>query len=192
MLEQDRQRDAIRALQTIWPRERLIAHQQEKLAQITASLDSLERQMRPDVFQRAQLRQLKREVEKELANLEKIKSFDASVRFRQATAFHQQDRYRECALLLEDMLRKMEPDAVVETASLSALQSWMAIERNDKAVEASELFEKNFPKSKSLPLVLYLRGTAQQRADRFDDAIKTFEALQLSHPSSEQAPRAFS
>ena len=191
MLEQDRQRDAIRALQTIWPRERLIAHQQEKLGQITASLDSLEKQMRPDVFQRAQLRQLKREVEKELANLEKIKSFDASVRFRQATAFHQQDRYRECALLLEDMLRKMEPDAVVETASLSALQSWMAIERNDKAVEASELFEKNFPKSKSLPLVLYLRGTAQQRADRFDDAIKTFEALQSSHPSSEQAPRAF-
>ncbi len=191
MLEQDRQRDAIRALQTIWPRERLIAHQQAKLAEIKAGLARLEAQLKPDVFQRAHQRQMQREVEKELANLEKIKSFDASVRFRQATAFHQLDRYRESALLLEDMLRQMEPDAVVESASLSALQSWLAIERNDKAVEASELFEKNFPQSKSLPLVLYLRGTAQQRADQFDEAIITLEALQSRYPSSEQAPRAF-
>ena len=191
MLEQDRQRDAIRALQNIWPRERLITHQQAKLAEIKTALARLEGQPKPDVFQRAQMRQLQREVEKELTNLEKIKSFDASVRFRQATAFHQQDRYRECALLLEDMLRQMEPDAVVETASLSALQSWMAIERNDKAVEASLLFEKNFPSSKSLPLVLYLRGTAQQRAERYDEAIATFEALQTRYPSTDQAPRAF-
>ena len=191
MLEQDRQRDAIRALQTVWPRERLIAHQQEKLAEITARAEALERQPKPDVFQRAQLRQMKREVEKELANLEKIKSFDASVRFRLATAFHQQDRYRECALLLEDMLQQMPPDAVVETASLSALQSWMAIERNDKAVESSQLFEKNFPQSKSLPLVLYLRGTAQQRAEQYDEAIATFEALPGRFPQAEQAPRAF-
>jgi TolA-binding protein len=191
MLEQDRQRDAIRALQNIWPRERLIERQKAALAQIEAQLAALENQPRPDVFRRGQLRQQQREVQKELANLEKIASFDASVRFRQATAFHQLDRFRECALLLEDMLRQMKPDAVVETASLSALQSWLAIERNDKAVEASELFEKNFPASKSLPLVLYLRGTAQQRAEEFDQAIATFEAVQERFPGTEQAPRAF-
>jgi TolA-binding protein len=53
------------------------------------------------------------------------------------------------------------------------------------------LFEKNFPQSKQLPLVLYLRGTAQQRADQFDDAIATFAALREKFPQSEQAPRAF-
>jgi TolA-binding protein len=85
----------------------------------------------------------------------------------------------------------MKPDAAVETASLSALQSWLAIERNDKAVETSLLFGKNFPQSKQLPLVLYLRGTAQQRADQFDEAIATFAALREKFPQSEQAPRAF-
>ena len=190
-LEQDKPREAIRALQCIWPRERLTALQQKRLQEGAAKLAGLEAMPEPDVFERAQARSLSREVTEELKNLEKIPSFDASVRFRMATAFHQQDRFRECALLLEDMLRQMKPDPVVETASLSALQSWLAIERNDKAVEASQLFEKNFPESKSLPLVLYLRGTAQQRAEQFDEAIATFDALQSRYPSTEQALRAF-
>jgi TolA-binding protein len=191
LLDEDKNRDAIRALQNIWPRERLIAHQQGKLDEAKATLARVEASPKPDPFARAQLKQIQREVEKELASLEKVPSFDASVRFRMASAFHRQERYRECALLLDDMLRQMKPDATVETASLSALQSWMTIERNDKAVETSQLFEKNFPQSKQLPLVLYLRGTAQQRADQFDEAVATFAALREKFPKSEQAPRAF-
>lgn len=191
LLDDDKNRDAVRALQNIWPRERLVSHQQRKLEEAKAGLARIEATPRPDPFARAQFRQMQREVEKELKNLEKTPSFDASVRFRQATAFHRQERYRECALLLDDMLRQMAPDAVVETASLSALQSWLAVERNDKAIETSQLFEKNFPESKNLPLVLYLRGTAQQRAELFDDAIATFESIGARYASSEQAPRAF-
>jgi len=191
LLEEDKPRDAVRALQNIWPRERLIAHQRRNLEETKQKLEALERSPNPDVFARAQAKQLVREIEKELANLEKIPSFDASVRFRMATAFHRQDRYRECALLLDDMLRQMKPDAVVEKATLSALQSWMAIERYDRAIESTKLFETNFPGSKSLPLVLYLRGTAQQKADSYNDAIETFTALREKFPECEQAPRAF-
>lgn len=191
LLEEDRQRDAVRALQNIWPRERLISHQRRKLEESKERLAAIERSPNPDIFARAQQKQLLREVEKELANLEKIPSFDASVRFRMATAFHQQDRFRECALLLDDMLRRMKPDPVVEKASLSALQSWMAIESWDRAVAASQVFEQNFPASKSLPLVLYLRGTAQQKAEDYGDAIATFTALRDKFPESEQAPRSF-
>jgi TolA-binding protein len=191
LLEGEQPRPAIRALQNIWPRERLIAHQTRKLEEIKADLAQIESALRPDVFRRAQQKQLQREVEKELANLEKIPSFDASVRFRMATAFHQQERYRECALLLDDVLREIKPDTVVETASLSALQSWMSIERYDKAVKISQVFEEKFPASKSLPLVLYLRGTAQQRADQYDEALATFSALTEKFPKTEQAPRAF-
>ncbi|MEY3479304.1 MAG: hypothetical protein RIQ71_79 [Verrucomicrobiota bacterium] len=191
LLDEDRPRDAIRALQNIWPRERLLAHQKHKLEEVKTNLANIERLPKPDVFARAQQKQLLREVEKELANLEKIPSFDASVRFRLATAFHRQDRYRECAMLLDDMLRQMEPNDVVEKASLSALQSWMAIERYDKAIEASTVFEEHFPSSKSLPLVLYLRGTAQQKSDKYEDAIATFSALREKFGDSEQAPRAF-
>lgn len=190
-LEQDKPREAIRALQTISTHERLLEQQQRRLEDVKKKLEAVEADPTPDVFQRAQLRQVAREIEKELQNLQKTQAFDASVRFRMASAFHQQERYRECALLLDDMLRQMKPDTTVETASLSALQSWMAIERNDKAVETSQLFEKNFPQSKQLPLVVYLRGTAQQRDDQFDEAVATFAVLRENFPKSEQAPRAF-
>ena len=189
-LDEERPRDAIRALQNIWPRERLLAHQKRKLEEIKQRLAAIESSPKPDIFARAHEKQMLREVEKELANLEKIPSFDASVRFRQATAFHSQDRYAECAMLLDDMLREMEADNVVEKASMSALQSWMATERYDKAIESSVVFEEKFPSSKSLPLVLYLRGTAQQKVDKHDDAIATFTALREKFEDSEQAPRA--
>ena len=191
LLEQDRPREAIRVMQTISTQERLVEQQQRRLEEVKKRLEAIEADATPDVFERAQMRQIAREIDKELQNLQKAQGFDASVRFRMASAFHRQERYRECALLLDDMLRQMKPDAAVETASLSALQSWLAIERNDKAVETSLLFEKNFPQSKQLPLVLYLRGTAQQRADQFDEAIATFAALREKFPQSEQAPRAF-
>ena len=189
-LDEDRPRDAIRALQNIWPRDRLIAHQKRKLEEIKQRLAAIESSAKPDIFARANEKQMLREVEKELANLEKIPSFDASVRFRLATAFHSQDRYYECAMLLDDMLREMEADDVVEKASMSSLQSWMATERYDKAIDSSLVFEEKFPSSKSLPLVLYLRGTAQQKADKHEDAIATFSALREKFEDSEQAPRA--
>lgn len=191
MLQAERPRDAIGALQAVWPRERLFAHQKAKLEGIRAELAKIENSPRPDAFQRAQLRQTQREVEKELASLEKVPSFDPSVRFRMARAFHEQDRFRETALLLDDMLRQMTPDKVVETASLSALQSWMSIERYDKAVAAAEAFGQAFPNSKSLPLVLYLRATALQNAGRHDEAIVAFSEVEERFPKSEQAPRAF-
>lgn len=191
LLEAGRSRDAIRALQVVWPRDQLVAHQRRRLEENGEALAQADRQLRPDPCQRASLAQEQKEIQRELAQLEKMPSFDASTRFRLASAFQQQGRYRECALLLEDMLRQMQPDATVEKASLSALQSWMAIERYDRAIESSCLFEQRFPGSKSLPLALYLRGTAQQRLERYDAALETFAGLREKFPSSAEAPRAF-
>lgn len=190
LLEDNRPRDAIRALQNVWPHERLISLQRRKLDEMKEQLAALDRKPGEDIFARAHQKQQLREIEKELVNLEKIQSFDASVRFRMATAFHRQQRYRECALLLDDMLRQMKPDTLVEKASLSALQSWMAIEGWDRAVAASRMFEQSFPSSKSLPLVLYLRGTAQQKAGEYDAAIGTFSLLRERFADSDQAARA--
>ena len=184
-------REAIRAFQAVWPRERLTAHQQRRLADAKEQLASLEAAPDADIFQRAQARQVVRETEEELAKLGKIASFDASVRFRLASAFHQQDRFRECALLLDDMLRGMEADAVVEQASLTTLQSWMAIGRHDKAVETAKLFTGRFPQSEQLPLVLYLQGMAQQKSDDYEAALATFGEVVEKFPQSKQAPRAF-
>ena len=190
-LEDGKPREAIRAFQAIWPRERLTAHQQKRLADTKEQLAVLEEAPNPDIFERAQARQVARETEAELAKLAKIDSFDASVRFRMASAFHQQDRFRECALLLDDMLREMKADPVVEQASLTTLQSWMAIERHDKAVETAKLFAERFPQSEQLPLVFYLQGMAQQKGDDHEAALATFDEVVEKFPKSEQAPRAF-
>ncbi len=190
LLEEEKPREAIRALQTIWSRERLIAHQKRRLADIQGRLQALDASQAPDIFERAHARQVAREIEQELKNLEKIPSFDASVRFRMASAFHQMDRYRECALLLDDMLREMPPDKVVEQASMTALQSWMAIESYEKAVLDADFFAQRFPASKQLPLVLYLKGIAQQQARDYDGALATFDGIGLKFPATPQAPRA--
>lgn len=190
LLEEEKPREAIRALQNVWSRERLIAHQQRRLADIQNRLKALEASPAPDIFEQAQARQVAREVEQELKNLEKIPSFDASVRFRMAGAFHQMERYRECALLLDDMLREMPPDNVVEQASMTALQSWMAIESYDKAVADADLFAQRFPSSKQLPLVLYLKGVAQQQSDDYEGALATFDGIIEKFPSTPQAARA--
>lgn len=190
LLEEGDPRDAIRALQTVWSQERLLAHQQRRLEEAKAHLEAIETSRQPDIFERAQARQIVREIEQELANMAKSEHFDASLRFRMAKAFHQQDRFRECALLLDDMLREMKPDPVVEEASLSALQSWMAIGRNDKAATVAELFAERFPKSKNLPLVLYLRGIALQQAGQYTEALTAFDEVINQFPQSPQAPRA--
>jgi TolA-binding protein len=191
LLEEGKPREAIRAFQIIWPHDRLTAHQQRRLAETREELGVLEASPSPDIFERAQARQIARETEAELADLGKIKSFDASVRFRMASAFHRQDRFRECALLLDDMLREMEADAVVEQASLTTLQSWMAIDRHEKAVETAKLFAGRFPQSDRLPLVLYLQGVSQQKNEDHDAALATFGEVVAKFAKSEQAPRAF-
>ncbi len=189
-LEDGNPRDAIRALQNVWSRERLLTHQQNRLEEVKARLEAIESSRSPDIFERAQARQIVREIEQELENLQKIQSFDASVRFRMASAFHQQDRFRETALLLDDMLREMEPDPVVAQASLSALQSWMAIERYDKATAAADLFAERFPKSEQLPLVLYLKGMARQQAGDYPEALAVFDTIIEKFPKTPQATRS--
>lgn len=189
-LEDEKPREAVRALQAVWSRDRLIAHQQRRLAEVRERLKTLEASSSPDIFERAQARQMEREIDKELKNLEKLPSFDASVRFRMATAFHRMDRFRECALLLEDMLREMPADKAVEQASLTALQSWMAIGRDDKAVADADVFAGRFPASPQLPLVLYLKGIAQQQSGDYEGALATFDGILAKHASTPQAARA--
>lgn len=189
-LEEEKPREAVRALQAVWSRDRLIAHQQRRLDEVRERLKALEESPSPDIFERAQARQMEREIDKELKNLQKLESFDASVRFRMASAFHRMDRFRECALLLDDMLREMPADKVVEQASMTALQSWMAIERHDKAVADANVFAERFPSSPQLPLVLYLKGIAQQQSGDYEGALATFDGILTKHPSTPQAPRA--
>lgn len=189
-LEDEEYRMAIQTLQRIWPRERLVRYQEERLSELEDALTAAEAQPKSDPYRKMQLKQMIAKVKRELKSLDKIKDFDSALRLRLASAYQAMDRYREAALIMEDMLNEMPPDSVVESASVSLVQCWSAIERWPKAIEAAQTFAKKFPKSKSLPLVLYLEGVAQQQANDQVAAIATFDGIYKRYPESTFAPRA--
>lgn len=189
-LEQGHFRKAIRCLQRVWPAERILRHQKDRLAALEARRDALEANPRADAFQKFQVGQMITKVRREIENFERIPDFDAALRLRLASAYQAMDRFREAALIMEDMLARMQPSPIVESASLNLVQCWNSIQRHDRTIAAATRFQEVFPQSKHLPLVLYLRGIAEQQDQRYPDAFATFERLQKDHAQSEFAPRA--
>ncbi|MEI6278167.1 MAG: tetratricopeptide repeat protein [Verrucomicrobiae bacterium] len=181
-LEAGEFRKAIICLQRVWTADRLLKHQQSRLEELRLrAADS-------DAGEKFLLGRLIQNVGREIENFRKIESFDAALRLRLAAAYQGMKRYREAALILEDMLGRMPPDKVVEQASVNLVQMWFEIERWPKVSGAAAAFQKKFPNSKSIPLVLYLEGLAAQKDRRFDEAAAIFDTIPGQH--AEFAPRA--
>ncbi|TSA34211.1 MAG: outer membrane protein assembly factor BamD [Verrucomicrobiaceae bacterium] len=189
-LEAGENRKAIACLQRVWPSERLLKHQEERLAELEGRLRAAEASPRSDPYTKFLLGQIIAKVKHEVESFQKIKSFDAALRLRLATAYQEMKRYREAALILEDMLRSMPPDNVVEQASVNLVQTWFQVGRWPKVIEASDAFRTIFPESKSIPLVLYLKGLAAQKDLKFDESLAAFDAILKDYKDSEIAPRA--
>ena len=116
-LEAEEWRKAIQCLQRVWDRDRLIGYQEDRLADLEDGLAAAEAQPTGDPYRKFQLKQMIAKVERELENFGKIADFDAALRLRLATAFQAMRRYREAALIMEEMLRDMPPSPVVESAT---------------------------------------------------------------------------
>lgn len=131
------------------------------------------------------------DVTRDRAALEKVPHFDSALRLRLATAFQKMDRFREAALIMDDMLASMPPDPVVESASVNLVQCWSTIRRWPDAIAAADRFEKSFPDSAQLPLVLFLK--AQALSDNSDPAraAAAFESVFTRFPKHDIASRAF-
>ena len=187
-LEAGEYRKAIVCLQRVWTSDRLLKHQQARIEELQSRLQAAEATPKGDPYTRFLLAQLIQKVKREVETFRKIPSFDAGLRLRLATAYQSMKRYREAALILEDMLGRMPADNIVERASVNLVQTWFEIERWPKVAEAAKAFAARFPGSPTLPLVEYLSGLAAQKDLRFDDAIATFDALEKG--GSDFAPRA--
>lgn len=190
-LEKGEYRKAIQALQRVWSHDRLLKYQEDRLSELEDALAAAEAQPRSDPYRKFQLKQMIAKVKREVTNLNRIQNFDSALRLRLATAYQAMQRYREAALIMEDMLSSMPADPVVESASVGLVQCWSAIQRWPKAVEAADAFAEKFPKAKQLPMVMYLKGIAQQRMNDQSAAIATFEDIRKKFPESQFAARAF-
>lgn len=190
LLEEGRLHDAISCLQRIWPRERLLEHQRAKSAEIAERIALLEQ--RPNtqgtVFQ---LKAILRRVERELENFAQIEHFDSALRLRLALAFQSLSRYREAALVLEEMVATLPPDPVVESAALAQVQCWMETRHWVRAVEAAGRYEKVFgTEGKSLPLVLFLKAEALRENLDPGAAQLAYGALVERFPDHDMAGKA--
>jgi len=190
LLEKGRFRDAIACLQRVWPQDRLLRHQDARLEDLKSRLAAAEADPLGDPHLKLELAQMVAKLDRESSQFRKITNFDAALRMRLASAYLRMGRHRESALILESMLGELPPGPIVEQASVNLVQSWFELERWPRAVAAARSFADTFPESASLPLVIYLRGLAEQNDGRHDDAIATFAALAKDQPKSEYAPRA--
>ncbi|MFZ4774750.1 MAG: tetratricopeptide repeat protein [Terrimicrobiaceae bacterium] len=187
-LEEGEYRKAIACLQRVWTSDRLLKHQEERLEDLQSRLQAAEASPRGDPYTKFLLAQLIQKVKREIETFQKIPSFDAALRLRLATAYQAMKRYREAALILEDMLNRMPPDKIVEQASVNLVQAWFELERWPKVSEAAGTFATKFPDSASLPMVLYLDGIAAQKDLRFEESLATFEKIRKG--DSPFSPRA--
>ncbi|MCB1230352.1 MAG: tetratricopeptide repeat protein [Verrucomicrobiae bacterium] len=190
LLEEKRWLDAIACLQRIATRDRLLEIQGERKADIESRIARFEGNPNAQsiVFQ---LKSLLKRVDREIANFEKIENFDSALRLRLATAFQGMERYRESALVMEDMLRTMPPDPVVDSASLALIQCWMQIRRWPKAVGAAELYAEKFcDNGEHLATVMFLRAEALREDQQLAKAQLAYGDLVEKFPEDPVAPKA--
>lgn len=191
-MEQGDYYSAIACLQRIWPKARLLRHQQEKLADLKSTRDALT----GDPRKQSKLFQLDgtiKRVERELENFNKIKDFDAALRLRLAMAFQGLERYREAALIMEDMLQRMESSPVVESASLAVIQCWSQLERWPRALKATENYLQSFgddETNSNLPQVLFMQADAMMQLQMNGDAESVFHHIANTFSDHALAPKA--
>jgi tetratricopeptide (TPR) repeat protein len=188
LLEEGRLRDGISCLHHVWSRDRLLKHQRARMEDLESRLAAAK--LAEDPALEISLTQQLTKVRREIENFTKIEHFDSALRLRLARTYQMMGRYRESALIMEQMLHQMSPDPLVEQASRNLVQSWYAIERWPKVAEAAEEFSQVFPNSESLPLVRYLAGIALQKDLNYPASIAEFQKILDESPDSEYAPRA--
>jgi tetratricopeptide (TPR) repeat protein len=188
-LEQGEFRKAIICLQRVWTFDRLVKHQEKRLETLKSRLTAAEAN-RNDPYQAILYKRLVTEVERELANFSKLANFDSALRLRLSMAYLQMKRFREAALIMQDMVEKLPPSPLTEQAALNTVRCWNALEDWPRAIEAANEFVERFPASKQVPEVLLLQAEALQSGLRYDEAADAFAALAQDFPETKEAQRA--
>lgn len=120
------------------------------------------------------------EMRRELDAFSKIPQFDSASRLRLAGAYFQLERTREGCLILDQMVRQMEPDSVVEAATAALMRGWMSLERYARAVRTADLYIERFanlPEKPNLADILFLKAQALEGQFEYQAAADGFRAV---------------
>lgn len=133
------------------------------------------------------------EMRRELEAFAQIPQFDSASRLRLAGAYFQLERTREACLILDQMVRQMEPDAVVEAATASLMRGWMSLERYARSVRTADLYVERFaslPEKPNLADVLFLRAQALEGQFQYQAAADGFREVATKFPDQPIAVQA--
>lgn len=189
-LERGEFRKAIQCLQKVWPRERLLKHQEERLGLWEQKLKAAELNSLADPSAKTFAARLIEDVRREMDGFKKTPDFDTACQFRLAMAYLRMERYREAALIMENMASELPINELNEQASLNVIRCWNALESWPKSITAAENFAKLFPNSKFLPQVLYMEGEACRSALQYEKAVEIFDHLATRFPKDDFGSRA--
>lgn len=133
------------------------------------------------------------EMRRELDAFSKIPQFDSASRLRLAGAYFQLERTREGCLILDQMVRQMEPDSVVEAATAALMRGWMSLERYARAVRTADLYIERFanlPEKPNLADILFLKAQALEGQFEYQAAADGFRAVATQFPDKPIATQA--
>lgn len=190
-LEAGEAHQAIAILRMVPTKSEILRLQNTRLAEAELDLDSAERG--GNSVTAAQLRTAIDEMKRELEAFAQVPQFDSAARLRLAGAYFQLQRTREACLILDQMVRQMEPDAVVESATASLLRGWLSLERYARAARTADLYMercKDLPEQPNLPEVMFLKGQALEGLFEHQEAAEAYLDAAAAFPDHGIAPRA--
>ncbi len=190
-LEQGEAHKAITILRMVPVKSEILRLQNARMAE--AEVDLAVAESGGNSVRASQLRTALDEMKRELEAFAQVPQFDSAARLRLAGAYFQLQRTREACLILDQMVRQMEPDALVESATASLLRGWMSLERYARAARTADLYIercKDLTEKPNLPEVMFLKGQALEGLFRHKEASEVYLDTAASFPGHEIAPRA--
>lgn len=190
-LEQNQYYKAIAVLRLIPLRADILQMQKSRIYEADADLQYATASK--NIVRQTQIQSGLSDMEKDLASIEKMPQFDSGSRLRLAQAYFSLGRPRETALILDQMVRQMPPDALVESASVNLISGWMSLERWNRAVRAADIYIdrlSSLPEAKNLPGVLFARAQAYEAQQDYAKAAAGYADAAKRFPKDDLAAKA--
>ncbi len=176
-LENGEPKSALLSLARVHPPDRLLALQRQRVTKIRSQPSAVRARQDLPTESAVPNNEDPATLEDEINALGSGTSFSEHTRLLSASAHRALNRHHEAALILEDAVSRLPSSEAMEAASLESAKTWFELERWQHVIDSANRFAKAYPASKQLPLMLYLRGCAQQKAGVLGDALATFQSL---------------
>lgn len=184
--------DAIAAFRLVLPKERLVAAQKTRLA----DLKRVFAERAPAAASGSGAvwvefyRGLIARVESQLTSLEAAEDFTPGLRMRQAQAFLLGGRPQEAWLLLEGLASSSDTDATLRTeAHYRWILAAAALNRWDEALAIARAFVEKNQFSELAPTALYMIAQAHLEQQRHAEAVEVLGDLIAHYPEHDMRPR---